>query len=74
MHRLQQIRQTLKRGLLSTGQFASKPQHKLIAVITVQGSEKVTANRNCEKEVFLAIPEWPRSAQAQPPRAPPRRA
>lgn len=40
MHRFQHISQTLKRGLLSVGQFASKPQHNLIAVITVQGLGK----------------------------------
>src|SRR5258708_37171696 len=55
MHRLQQIRQTLKRGLLSTGQFASKPQHKLIAVITVQGlGKKGLQIEIAEKEVFPA--------------------
>src|ERR1044071_8947934 len=37
VNRLQHIRQMLKRDLLSGGQFASKPQHDLIAVITVQG-------------------------------------
>src|SRR5258708_35043595 len=40
MHRLQHIRQTLKRGLPSVRQFSSKPQHNLITVITVQGLGK----------------------------------
>ena len=40
MHPLQHIRQTLKRGLLSVGQFGAKPQHYLVAVITVQGLGK----------------------------------
>src|SRR5882672_5813613 len=40
MHRLQYIRQTLKEGMLSVGQFGSKPQHNLIAVVAAQGLGK----------------------------------
>src|SRR5216683_2757636 len=55
MHRLQHIRQTLKRGLLSVGQFSSKPQHNLMTVITVQElGKKCLQIEIFEKEVFLA--------------------
>src|SRR5258708_6374706 len=55
MHRLQHIRQTLKRGLLSVGQFGSKAQHNLIAVITVQKlGKKRPQIEICKKEVLLA--------------------